>query len=175
MKIILVVAISQDGFITDKNGRVTSWTSKEDQKFFSEMLDKHNLLVMGSNTYDKADSKALPGKLKVVLTSQPEKYAVKQVTGQLEFRKLHAEEFVDTYKGAYDACLLLGGSYLYTDFLEKGLVEEMYITIEPVVLGDGVPLLRNNKRLADIVKDMPKPTEKLLNEKGTVLQHYILK
>lgn len=174
MKCIIVVATSQDGFITKGNDpHPSTWASEEDQEFFADIKSKHKLFVMGSTTYESNDIKPTSEVLRVILTSNPEKFAVSEIPKQLEFATLSPQEFVKKYEKDYESCLVLGGSFVYTEFLEAGVIDEVYLTIEPVLHGQGVPFLGKGHRLSDfnfaVVEETP------LNEKGSVLKHYVLK
>ena len=55
MKVIMVAVSSINGKITKgKDPNIYSWTSKEDSNFFFSLIKKHNLIVMGSKTYEAA-------------------------------------------------------------------------------------------------------------------------
>lgn len=172
MKIILVAAMSQDGYIADMNGSVKAWTSVEDQAFFEDIMSKHSLMVMGSRTFDASPKKPIEGARRVVLTRQPEKYASLTVSGQLEFRTMSPTEFVSEHND-YETCLLLGGGLVYEAFLDAGFVDEIYLTREPVKLKAGTPLLAQTKTLATY--KLPEPTITPLNSRGTLLYHYNIK
>ncbi len=171
MKIILVAAISEDGFIADSNGKVKTWTSKEDQKFFEDIKSRYTLMVMGSRTYNLSPKKPTAGVLRVVLTREPEVYKSQVIEGQLAFHNMSPTAFAAAYKN-YDACLLLGGGLVYEAFLDAGLVDEMYLTKEPAILGEGTPFLPNKSLNLSRWRSVSK---KKLNEDGTTLTHYILK
>ena len=173
MKIILVAAVSLDGFIADENGSIKAWSSTADQKHFSEMKRRHSLYVMGSTTYESAEIKPEPGVLRVILTRNPNKYKDSEVKNQLEFKTLTAEQFAEQYK-SHDTSLLLGGSHVYNEFLELGCVDEVYLTIEPVELGNGTPLLSGEQTIQEFMHGKPVSTANL-NDAGTILEHYILK
>ena len=171
---IMVAVVSKDGFLTTSSDpNPASWTSQEDKDFFSSIRAKHSLFVMGKNTYLANIVKPTPGTLKVVLTKRPADFDDYAVPGQLEFHNLSAKQFVTNYENSYDSCLVLGGSYVYEEFLKTGLISEIYLTIEPVVHKSGVPLLASRKVLQEI-PDLPKPIVKVLNKRGTKLLHYSL-
>jgi len=175
MKLIIVVATSRDGFITKgEDPNPSSWTSVEDHNFYKEMKSKHKLLVFGKNTYGAANKAPNPDHTIVVLTRSPEQYADKSVPGILEFISATPQEFVEKYQDNYKTCLILGGSYVYTTFLEAGLIDEMYITVEPQTHKSGIPFIGGGKKIEEIV-DLPKPEITKLNDTGTVLKHYVLK
>jgi len=171
MKILLVAVQSIDGKITKRdNPHQHSWASKEDQEFFYDLISKSNLIVMGRKTYEAAKDhiRLKEGKLRVVLTSSPQKYKDKEVMGQLEFVNMSPEELVEMLKNRnFKELLLVGGGDINTIFLEKGLVDEMYITLEPQLFGKG-------KAIASITKDLDIAliSHKKLNKRGTLLLHY---
>jgi dihydrofolate reductase len=175
MKIIMVAAISKDGFLTKgKNPDVSEWTSDADKAFFKEIKSKHKLFVIGRKTFDPGAIKAVSGTLKIILTSNPAKFRKHSQNGQIEFMNLSAVEFVQKYQNSYKTCLLLGGSQVYTEFLRANLVDEIYLTVEPTIHSSGTPLLAEGKKLVDII-DLPSPELTDMNNSGTKLLHYVLK
>jgi dihydrofolate reductase len=175
MKIIMVAAVSQDDYITKgTNSDVTNWTSAEDKEFFAKIKSKHRIFVMGSKTYDSGAVIAKPEILKIVLTKNPNKYAHKEIAGQLEFKNLSAQEFKEKYDSSYKTCLLLGGGITYTEFLKADLVDEIYLTVEPVQHKSGTPLLTKGRALHDFTDGIEAKIT-VLNNLNTVLKHYVLK
>lgn len=165
--------MSIDGFMTKgSDGVVTPWTSAEEKAHFAQLRSEHKLFVFGRNTYEASLPATTPGVLKIVLTHHPEEYKDQEIQGSLEFHNLSAQQFVNKYQKKFDSCLILGGSVVNTEFLEAGLVDEIYLTVEPVHHGSGVPLLKN----VTLEKFVLKPSSiSMLNTSGTVLKHYILK
>ena len=70
----------------------------------------------------------------------------------------------------YETVAVLGGTKTYTWFLENDLLDELYITIEPIVFGRGLPLFESSE---DINVQLKLESTKQLNEKGTLLLHYV--
>ncbi len=172
MKIVMIAALSANGCIADEKGDVTTWTSSEDKIFFSKTLKRYSTYLMGSKTYVLHSKSVSPGTLRIVLTTQPEKYADMSEEGRLEFVDLTPEQMVETYSYCGE-CLLLGGAYTYESFLKSGLVDEVYITREPIRLENGKQLVQD-KELDEYLSDF-EVEETPLNNKGTLLQHYKLK
>src|SRR3990172_6927231 len=88
MKVVMVAVVSANGKLTRGNDPdIYKWTSKEDQNFFLSLISKSKLIVMGSGTYEavRKQLKTQIKKLRIVLTSSPEKYKNEQIKGQLEF------------------------------------------------------------------------------------------
>lgn len=172
MKITCVMVQTVNGKITEgEESRIYKWTSKEDKAHFEGMVAKHNCIIMGSSTYEAAKKVIKPeaGKLRIVLTRSPEKYAEVEIPGQLEFKTVPPRELVDMLieKGITEI-LLAGGGQINALFFNENLVDELYLTVEPVLFGEG-------KNIVDeTVSEVPLQliTVEKLNEKGTILLHY---
>ena len=174
MKITAILVESLDGLITQgSNPNIYNWTSLEDTQQFFIKIAAANLIIMGSQTYLTAKSKIIskPGTLRIVLTSQPEKFVTETVPHQLEFINLTPEKLVlELENRGYSSALLVGGSTTLTSFLNANLVSELKITLEPIMLGSGKPLaqkLITEKKLK--LKNWQK-----LNIQGTLILNYIV-
>ena len=69
----------------------------------------------------------------------------------------------------YQRAAVLGGRSVYDYFLNRDLITDMYITIEPLVFGDGLSLFTSIQHTMvrfDLV------SVEQLNKQGTVLLHY---
>lgn len=172
MKVILVVATSLDGKITmGDNPDVHAWTSAEDATFFQSMLKKATLVVMGRRTYEamKPTMKHITGRLRIILSHTPEKYKNEEIKNLLEFSNENPEQLVKRLsKLDYEEMLLVSGAEVTTEFLKSGLMDEIYLTLEPWIFGAGRPVvlqsvLNSKLELLSIKK---------LNSHGTLLLHY---
>lgn len=171
MKIIMVAVVSANGKLTKgDNPHIYEWTSKEDQEFFSSLVRDAKLIVMGSTTYEavRANLKHKEGRLRIVLTSNPQKFEDQKINGQLEFSPESPNELVERIRSRYDEMFLVGGSKIYSSFTKAGLVDEIYLTIEPVVFGEGKNLFADE----EFEKDIKLESFEKLNEKGTILLKY---
>lgn len=176
MHIVLAVATTLDGFINHVGQKhAYDWTSHEDQANFAEHLHAHDLYLMGRNTYEDNNDgmKLTSGHRRVVFTRTPEKYL--QRPGVLEFTNDPIADVVQRleHEGHQDA-LLLGGGVIFTEFLEAGLVDEVYLTLEPLTFGEGVPFLTDGHTMDDYAY-LALESTKTLNDKGTKLFHYVRK
>lgn len=171
MKIVSAFVISLDGKITKGSDPLTrSWASKEDHEFFTTLVRDSRLVVMGSGTYDAAKEliKATPDTLRIIMTSKPEAYTGNEVPGQLEFTSESPREVVERFKPDYDEMLMVGGGRLFTEFLKEKLIDELYLTVEPKLFGEGADIITTS--LPEV--DMKLLESKQLNENGTLLLHY---
>ena len=172
MKIILVAVLSADGKITAGNKiPVHEWASVEDRRYFSALIKKSRLVIMGRKTFDAARSVMTLSTttLRVVLTRKPKTFARLAVPEQLEFTDESPRALVKNLeRRGYKEALLVGGAKINTIFLQENLVDELWLTIEPVFLGRGKSLFA--KTTPDIklhLKSLRK-----LNTKGTLLLKY---
>ncbi len=145
MKVMLIAAISANGKIAEKTDQSSlDWTSKEDTRFFIDKTKEAGTVVMGRKTFATIN-KPLKGRRLIVLTRTPEKEpAMEGVEYTFEApgtlcRRLEAE--------GVQTLALAGGGSVYAQFLEAGLVTDVYLTIEPILFGDGVNLAEGFNRI----------------------------
>ena len=69
----------------------------------------------------------------------------------------------------YKKSAIWGGAQTYTYFLENNLLDEIYLTIEPLVLGSGIDLFASKKSDDHHFKLI---SVKKLNQKGSLLLVY---
>ncbi len=134
--VTLMMAITSDGFIAKHQAHLANWTSKEDKQLFVEISKQHGVILMGENTFNTF-KRPLPDRLNVVFSRQanpPVIENVKWVQGDPE-KVLNELE-----KMGYQSALLGGGAQLNSLFLEKKLIKEMIITVEPKLFGQGLSL-----------------------------------
>lgn len=172
MKIIMAMVMSLDAKTTKHfDSNVYKWTSVEDQKQFFSLIAKQKIIIMGSRTYEAVKDyiKLTPKTLRIILTSYPEKYNNKTVSGQLEFKNITPTKLViDLEKKGFKKALLVGGSTLNSSFLLNNLVDEIWLTVEPRIFGKGNLLIAEN----ELNIDLELITIKRLNKKGTLLIKY---
>ncbi len=143
---------SLDGFIARKDGRV-DWleTSDEfeggdtlDPEFVQEFVKTIDCYVMGSRTYETALDFEARGfgwsygdKPTFVLTRRE----LPRTRESIEFYSGDLKTLIDVKLAPrYRNIWLVGGAMLCRRFLELGLVDEIKLTIAPVLLGEGLRL-----------------------------------
>lgn len=172
MKITMVAVSSLNGKITKgEDPNIYSWTSKEDSEFFFSLIKENNLIVMGSKTYEAAKSliKHEKNKLRIVLTRNPKKYLNQAKNGMLEFISENPPELIKKLESrGYSRMLLVGGSETNALFLGQNLINEIYLTIEPKLFGNGKNLVKDD----DLDKQLKLVNVKRLNDQGTLQLKY---
>lgn len=147
----IIAAQSLDGFIGPKNHTNSmSWTSGADKEFFKKKTKEAGVIIMGRTTFETI-GKALPERKMIVYTSKPlniEGVEATQEQPAILLKKLEDE--------GYSSVAICGGSSIYSLFLESGLVNELFITIEPIIFGEGVPLFsKENKVNLKLISSTP--------------------
>lgn len=162
-----IAAVTIDGKIALSSKHNSTWTSKEDKDFLHKILDKSDVVIVGNNTY-KAAKKPLSKRNCIVFTSKIKD--LKQANSNLLFvnpKKVKIEKVVNAY--GYKKIALLGGAQTYTYFLKNNLLDEIYLTIEPLVFTTGINLFSGQKTFQKLFTLL---SVKKLNKKGSILLRY---
>lgn len=141
MRVVLVAAVTTDGFIARHEHELANWTTKEDKQYFVRRTKELGVMVMGRTTFETI-GRALPGRRMIVLTSQPDKYSVDDV----EFTSESPPQLVERLKSeGVQSLAVAGGSKVYTEFLDGSLIDEMNLTVVDTEFGGGIPLFRDGQ------------------------------
>ena len=129
-KIKLIVAMS-DNYIIGNNNKLL-WDIKEDMKLFKETT-KNSIVVMGRKTYESI-GKPLENRINVILTKDHEFVGTLNAEDIFITNNLRIyNSFNQLYKklnelSENDTVFVIGGRQLYKQFLDKSLIDEMYIS-----------------------------------------------
>ncbi len=138
IKCFIVAALTTDGFLAkDKNQVSTSWNSSEDKKHFVELTKKAGVVVFGSTTFETF-GKPLKDRLNIVY-SRSKKYEgveMAEDTPEVLLKRLEERGFSEV--------AICGGSSIYTKFLKAGVVDTLYLTVEPILFGKGITLFNDD-------------------------------
>ena len=138
-KIIAGFASSTDGYITGPNGEY-DWILIDKEIDFTEEAKKYDTYLFGRKTYEAAQASGTPpmaGNRNYVfsrtLESVDPNYILIRDDVPNQVQKLKEEEGKDI--------ALFGGASLLTSLLELHLVDELTISVIPVLLGKGRPMI----------------------------------
>lgn len=141
MKTILLMAVTVDGKIAKHANHPADWTSRADKQTFVEETKKAGVIIMGETTFNTI-GKPLPGRLNIVMCLTPDK--TRDLLGVLEFtNKPPAVLLKELAERGYQSVILGGGATINGLFLKENLIDEVWLTIEPRLFGDGLPLFNN--------------------------------
>lgn len=136
MNVILIAATTADGFIGRDAGHTADWTGQADKQVFVRLTKEAGTIVMGRATFDTI-GRALPGRRNIVYTSQPQTISAPGIESTSEPpAKLLARLESEGVTGV----AICGGRLIYTQFLQAGLVNELYLTVIPTLFGQGLSL-----------------------------------
>jgi len=140
MNCFIIAAMSTDGYIAkDPSVPSTTWTGKEDKKRFVELSKRARVVIMGQNTWKTLGGRPLKDRLNIVYS--PERLA--DMPEQVEITSKTPAELLKELEGrGFTEAAICGGSQIYTMFMKSGLVNKLYLTIEPIVFGNGVRLFK---------------------------------
>ena len=139
-KIILYIASSLDGYIARENGDV-DWLPINTDSGYDNFYKSIDTVIMGKKTYDQIltfGDYPYKGKKSYVFTRNDSLTKDENV----EFAS-NVEEFSRNLVSSKGNIWLVGGSELFSAFLEHKLVDEIILSIIPTVLGKGIPLFQN--------------------------------
>ena len=137
VKVILMMAQSADGIIARHQHHFPNWTCSADKRLFKKVTQRAGAVIMGSKTY-AAIGKPLPQRQNIVYTRHPERFEPHEgvlftaLAPKLLLEKLAAEGFEEV--------ALAGGSQINSLFAAQGLIDELLLTISPLVFGQGLTL-----------------------------------
>ncbi len=176
MQVTLMAAVSADGFIAQTaTQRSTNWTSKEDKKFFVQKSQEIGTLVMGSTTFATIGS-PLPKRLNIIYTRQNRenfltKFNLNTARITSDILRVTQEEPAQLLKQlaaeGIEKVLIAGGSSIYSLFMQAELVDEIILTIEPVIFGQGITLFSEEQ-----FTELDLLNSQKINPRGTLVNTY---
>jgi dihydrofolate reductase len=140
---------SLDGVIAKSSDEFIDWSSKEDKKHFFNITKEKGALIMGSSTFDTMP-KPLPDRQNIVLTSDPERYKeLKEKYENLHFINAEsAKKVLEFVAGlGFEEVVIGGGAKINSFFAKENLIDFVYLTLEPVFVGEGIKLFDGNLRM----------------------------
>lgn len=145
MQVVLIAAQSLDGWITRHETAGDAFASEADKVHFRAVIRECDACVMGRVTYEQSKDRmrpqALPGLRRVVWTRRPDESAAEAIPGVLEFTaETPTETMARLRADGRKRCALLGGGRVNAAWLAAGLVDEVCVTVESRIFGQGTPL-----------------------------------
>lgn len=151
MKVRLYNAISLDGFIAKKDGD-SDWVSEADWETFEAEMQQAGCIVVGRKTFEQYQGELYPveGILNIVMTKDESKL---NEEGNVIYTNNNPEEIIQLAQDKnVNYILLIGGGNANASFIEKGLVDEVVVTVHPLLLGDGIRLFESGEIFQNLEK-----------------------
>ncbi len=139
-KVIMNLAVSLDGFIEGPNGEY-DWCFTDQDYNMSEFFRHTDAIFLGRKSYEllmRTEDNPYP---------EMKKYVFSRTLGQSANATIISNNFeqsVNEIKNQNGKDIwLFGGANLITDFMNLKLVDELMLSIHPIILGDGKQLFLN--------------------------------
>lgn len=141
-RVKLYIAMSLDGYVSRPDGSI-DWLNRvegEGDNGYFAFYSTIDTVIMGKLTYDwilqHAHQFPYAQRTCYVMTSKPT-----MNNANVTFTQETPEEIIMRCHEEGDGNIwLVGGAKLVKSFLNADLIDELIITIAPVLLGDGIPL-----------------------------------
>jgi len=154
-KIIVHIATSADGFIARKDGGI-DWLDRPAPKgvdyglaAFYKSIDT---ILYGRKTYDVAvkfveDGIPIPNDERVRNYVFSRRRPPKKILPGFEFVKEPIKKFVKRLRAQKGKDIwMMGGGGIIASFLDEGEIDEFVISVIPVFIGEGIPLIAPGRR-----------------------------
>lgn len=159
----IIAAQSLDGFIGPiEHTNSMSWTSGADKEFFRERTKQAGVVVMGRTTFETI-GKALPGRRTIVYSTRTIEIEGVETTNLMPkdlLKKLEVE--------GHNEVAICGGGSIYSLFLQSDCVSKIYVTVEPILFGNGIKLFSNITK-----KNLTLVSSKSLGDNALLLEYDI--
>jgi len=137
MKVTLLMAMTLDGRIAKSADHFPDWTGKEDKQLFVDMTRRAGVIIMGSKTFATI-GKPLPGRKNIILTRDTSRSSNDP---DLVFSSRPPENVLANLEAdGYREVILAGGALINSLFAEEKLIDEIVVTLSPLIFGRGLSL-----------------------------------
>jgi len=143
MKITVYLAASANGKISNQRN-VPDWLSNEYGQGFMDISQRTKAVIMGKTTYNILAPDYLPLKDEGALVVLSHNASAEPVQSNVVFtdKKPEAIAAMLSQQG-YSEAVIIGGTATVSEFIKAGLVNELILVVEPVLFGEGLPLLKD--------------------------------
>jgi dihydrofolate reductase len=143
MRILLNLAVSLDGFIEGPGGEF-DWCFTDQDYGMSAFLARCDTVIFGRKSYETVlqfDENPYPDKMKYIFSN-----AVRSVAGKAAVLNGDVVEAVAQIKQRSNGdAWFFGGAALLEEFMRHDLIDEIHLSVHPVLLGSGKPLFSGLK------------------------------
>ena len=141
MKLTLLMALTLDGKIGKTADHFPDWTGSADKKLFVKLTKEAGVVIMGSRTFDTIGV-PLPKRKNIILTRNKRRRS--EWENLVYTDALPEKILTDLEKQGYSRAILAGGTLINSLFAASGLIDEVIVTISPLIFGSGLSLFNEH-------------------------------
>lgn len=145
-KIKLFIASSLDGYIARQSGEV-DWLFTDQDYGYMEFFNQVDTVIMGNKTYQQLltfGEYPYQGKQAFVFS----KTSQNVIDNNVKFISSGWENLINALRQSSGRDIwLVGGAQTIHYFLINGFIDELILSIHPIILGNGIPLIVNDLSL----------------------------
>jgi dihydrofolate reductase len=143
MKVILYMSTTVNGYIARENDD-TDFVSDTEWESFVNMVKKVDNIIIGRRTYEimqKSDDFARLSESKIVVVTSN---VLKSENPNVFFANTPEDALKLLQDKGFSEALVAGGGKLNSSFMKENLIDEVYLDVEPIVLGKGIKLFADD-------------------------------
>lgn len=156
-KIRLFIASSLDGYIARESGEI-DWLFTDQDYGYTEFFNQVDTVIMGNKTYQQIlGFGEYPYKGKEAFVFSQNQSSEKD--DNVKFISSNWQDFINQIRQTKGRDIwLVGGARIIHWFLKNGFIDELILSIHPIILGSGIPLILHDSTLETmlILKDVNK-------------------
>ncbi len=169
MRVVLIMTMTADGFISRDAGDAAGWVEEYDKLFFDKTTRSIGTVIIGANSFSQLPE-PFEGRRTIVMTSNPN--TEKAIPNVLEFSNLEPQELLNSLEDeGVTEVAIIGGSQVNSSFLQERLIDELYLTVAPLLFGKGLSLAPEY----DLDQKLQLIDEEKLSENVVLLHYEVLK
>ncbi len=158
-KLTYSAAVSLDGYIAGPDEAI-DWIrfGKDTEALMVEAWKGVDAILMGRRTFEFAQRSGGGGASSAKMRTSVFSTTLSEVPKGVELVRRDAADFVGRLKGQEGGNIwLMGGGGLAASLIEASLVDEVGLSVHPVLLGDGVPTFGRMARRVDLERIEARP------------------
>lgn len=173
MEVFLIAAQTLDGFIArHAQDRSFDWTSAEDKQFYVNKIKEADAIIIGRTSFETF-SRYPKNSRWLIYTSQPQSF-VNPKPEVIRAEATDEDPALLVKRLQQEGCqkvAVSGGASIYSLFMKAGLLTKLYLTIEPVLFGEGVKLF--SERIDSTKNQLQLHELHRLSERTVVLEYTV--
>ena len=142
MKTILLMVMTIDGKIARHHLHHVDRSSPEDKTHFIETIQRIGVVIEWANTFKSINQKIIPKRRTIVMTHNAKQF---KAQSDVEFFSWSAKELIWQLEHEGEKEVIIAGwAQINHSFLQEDLIDEIWLTIEPLIFGRGINLVEGN-------------------------------